>query len=359
MVRMAEDDRRPEDEHAKAIEEWSDIELKYKDGPPRAESEEESSKMGGEANGVTHNDDVIVEEIFRNDLWRRIFGMNYDNAKADAKKILLNAKGPDSGAYSSYPFSGLLFLRRCVCRFCSLIPDCRPTCEDVETVKSDRLSEQRELLVALSNTPFSEASIEHWHLLCDFYRKAAAAATNTPGLTPHCPRTGSHWQTVGFQGTDPSTDLRGVGILGLLQLHFLVSEWGLPEEQLTTVLQLSQDAQQNFPFAVVGLNFTSLIVTKLKSGDLNGLANIKNSFLDTMNGIYRGCYIAFYRDWKSTGKSIIDFQYALTKIDKALSRDPSALYNYKWVEMPDSPRDPLPPTVDPHQNGDSQPVSAR
>uniref|UniRef100_A0A8R1Y7S5 ELMO domain-containing protein n=1 Tax=Pristionchus pacificus TaxID=54126 RepID=A0A8R1Y7S5_PRIPA len=351
MVRMAEDDvRSREEEHAKAIEEWSDIELKYKDGPPRPDQEEESSKMGGAANGVTHNDDVVVEEIFRNDLWRRIFDMNYDNARADAKKILLAAKGPDSGAYSSYPFSGLLFLRRCVCR---------PTCDDVETVKSDRLRGQRELLVALGNTPFSEASIEHWHLLCDFYRKAAAAATNTPGLSPPCPRTGSHWQTVGFQGTDPSTDLRGVGILGLLQLHYLVTEWGLPDDQLTTILQLSQDPQQNFPFAVVGLNFTSLIVTKLRSGELNGLANVNNSFLETINGIYRGCYIAFYRDWKSTAKSIIDFQYALSKIEKALTRDPSALFNYKWVDFPpDSPRDSLPPVLQ-KQNGESQGVTAQ
>lgn len=201
-------------------------------------------------------------------------------------------------------------------------------------------------------------------------------SSDTPGLSPPCPRTGSHWQTVGFQGTvtllipyqqidntgtDPSTDLRGVGILGLLQLHYLVTEWGLPDDQLTTILQLSQDPQQvygsfkllidlpypqNFPFAVVGLNFTSLIVTKLRSGELNGygslnrrrlqfgalfgipkgdvsipahhtltvfrLANVNNSFLETINGIYRGCYIAFYRDWKSTAKSIIDFQYALS-----------------------------------------------
>ncbi|GMR42772.1 hypothetical protein PMAYCL1PPCAC_12967 [Pristionchus mayeri] len=355
MVRMAEDDNRNlEEEHAKAIEEWSDIELKYKDGPPRGSREEEHSKLGGTANGVTHNDDVTVEEIFRNDLWRRIFDMNYDNAKEDAKKILLRDNA-DAGAYTSYPFSGLFFLRRCVCRFCSTV-DCRPTSEEVETVKNERLKEQRTLLVALANTPFSEASIEHWHLLCDFYRKAAAAATNTPGLTPHCPRTGSHWQTVGFQGTDPSTDLRGVGILGLLQLHFLVSEWGLPDDQLITILQLAQDSQQNFPFAVVGLNFTSLIVSKLKSGELNGLANINNSFLETINGIYRGCYIAFYRDWKGTAKTILDFNYALKKIDQSLSKDPSGLYNYKWVDMPDSPRDPLPPL---RSNGGNQEVPAQ
>ena len=30
-----------------------------------------------------------------------------------------------------------------------------------------------------------------------------------------------HWESIGFQGNDPATDLRGAGILALLQLlHF-------------------------------------------------------------------------------------------------------------------------------------------
>ena len=41
------------------------------------------------------------------------------------------------------------------------------------------------------------------------------------------------------------------------------------------------------------------------------LANQHNSFLHVLNTIYRGCFIVFYRDWKATGKTIIDFQYAL------------------------------------------------
>jgi len=38
-----------------------------------------------------------------------------------------------------------------------------------------------------------------------------------------CPRYGSHWERIGFQGNDPATDLRGVGLLGLLQPLFLVT----------------------------------------------------------------------------------------------------------------------------------------
>lgn len=35
------------------------------------------------------------------------------------------------------------------------------------------------------------------------------------------PRLGPHWAALGFQGDDPATDLRGAGVLGLLQLLYL------------------------------------------------------------------------------------------------------------------------------------------
>jgi len=34
-------------------------------------------------------------------------------------------------------------------------------------------------------------------------------------------RYGPHWAALGFQGSDPTTDLRGCGILGLLHLLLL------------------------------------------------------------------------------------------------------------------------------------------
>ena len=36
-------------------------------------------------------------------------------------------------------------------------------------------------------------------------------------------RYGSHWERIGFQGNDPSTDLRGVGLLGLMHPLFLLT----------------------------------------------------------------------------------------------------------------------------------------
>lgn len=34
--------------------------------------------------------------------------------------------------------------------------------------------------------------------------------------TDYCRRYGNHWEDIGFQGTDPASDLRGTGMLGIL-----------------------------------------------------------------------------------------------------------------------------------------------
>lgn len=43
------------------------------------------------------------------------------------------------------------------------------------------------------------------------------------------PRFGPHWESVGFQGDDPATDLRGYGMLGLLQMLTLIGEGQAPD----------------------------------------------------------------------------------------------------------------------------------
>jgi hypothetical protein len=41
----------------------------------------------------------------------------------------------------------------------------------------------------------------------------------------NCPSTGPHWNDVGFQGNDPTTDLRGSGMVGVLQLLYLAQNY--------------------------------------------------------------------------------------------------------------------------------------
>ncbi|VDN33926.1 unnamed protein product [Gongylonema pulchrum] len=68
-------------------------------------------------------------------------------------------------------------------------------------------------------------------------------------------RKSEQWQKIGFQGADPSTDFRGMGILSLEQLIFL-AQYDVAYAQ--SILSLSQHPSYGFPMAVTGINLTAL-----------------------------------------------------------------------------------------------------
>ena len=75
-----------------------------------------------------------------------------------------------------------------------------------------------------------------------------------------------------LQGNDPSTDLRGVGLLGILQPLFLLTTpdlAGLARD----VYKISQSDTQEFPFMVLSINLTRIAYDALMDGLLNGSEN--------------------------------------------------------------------------------------
>lgn len=79
-----------------------------------------------------------------------------------------------------------------------------------------------------------------------------------------CGRVSEDWSDVGFQGTDPATDFRGMGLLGLQQLlEFSGPRWGAAAR---AALGLSQHPSYGFPFACAGINISSWLLQALETG---------------------------------------------------------------------------------------------
>lgn len=71
-----------------------------------------------------------------------------------------------------------------------------------------------------------------------------------------------------LQGVDPATDLRGVGLLGLVHaLHLLTYEAVLPLAR--DIFRLSHDQHSQFPFMVLSINVTRISLQTLREGHLN------------------------------------------------------------------------------------------
>jgi hypothetical protein len=77
-------------------------------------------------------------------------------------------------------------------------------------------------------------------------------------------RLSKEWIEIGFQGADPATDFRGVGILGLRQLLSICTESRYSEGALR-MYQDSLNPDCWYFFAVTGLNITSKLIISLKS----------------------------------------------------------------------------------------------
>lgn len=76
-------------------------------------------------------------------------------------------------------------------------------------------------------------------------------------------RVTKQWQDIGFQGDDPKTDFRGMGILGLENLVYFAQEYPSAASQ---ALLHSLHPLHGYAFAIVGINLTSMAMRLLRDG---------------------------------------------------------------------------------------------
>nr|XP_022343971.1 uncharacterized protein LOC111137036 [Crassostrea virginica] len=139
-----------------------------------------------------------------------------------------------------------------------------------------------------------------------------------------CPRYGNHWEEIGFQGRDPATDLRGVGLLGLLHLVYLLRD-AKRQVLASEIYKLSLHPTQNFPFCVMSINLTRIALQALREGCLNRECNKQREVLPLMCDFYTGLYLQMYQIWKSQGKTIKDSGYVLQHVETHGKKHPHAV----------------------------------
>ncbi|XP_036373131.1 ELMO domain-containing protein 2 isoform X1 [Megalops cyprinoides] len=116
------------------------------------------------------------------------------------------------------------------------------------------------------------------------------------------------WGHIGFQGDDPKTDFRGMGMLGLTNLVFFSENYTDVAQQ---VLSHSNHPKLGYSYAIVGINLTEMAYSLLKSGALK--PHFYNTVpqspkLEHFHQLY--CYLAYEFDkfWvEEKPESIMEF----------------------------------------------------
>lgn len=153
---------------------------------------------------------------------------------------------------------------------------------------SAALEEERDAVFCVALAPMDNAVAEHLRVLQTVYKCVS-------GDERDCPRVGAHWEDIGFQGADPATDLRGAGMFGLLQmLHFLRVRRALARR----IYQLSRDERQRFPFALVSLNITGMVLQALREGRLHRECRSRGSVLGAAHALHAALFYELLLVWK-------------------------------------------------------------
>jgi len=167
-------------------------------------------------------------------------------------------------------------------------------------------------LLGLARATLRNDEVLHLRLLQSVWRRLAASS-DTP------PRVGSHWECIGFQGDDPSTDLRGVGLLGLLHLLALAER---DPAGLDAGLAASRHPSRHFPFAVASFNFSKLAMDLLLEGKLITACNRACGAEQPVVSLYVGVFRKFLTRWQAEQLSILDFGRVLKELSAQAAKSP-------------------------------------
>ena len=125
---------------------------------------------------------------------------------------------------------------------------------DLHVLRGGATSFELQALRVEAGTPFDDGNEEHVSLLRELW--VIAGLGTAEAYKPISPA----WQSLGFQGDDPTTDLRGAGLLGVRQLrHFLQTGSGAAE-----LVGRRRRITEPFPLAGASLNVTLLLCRHLR-----------------------------------------------------------------------------------------------
>ncbi len=159
------------------------------------------------------------------------------------------------------------------------------------------LEDERDAMFCMALMQLDYKTLEPERMVQSIYRELT-------GDKLSCPRTGAHWDVIGFQGVDPATDLRGAGLFGLVQWLYMLKTY---KPLMLRILRLSKDELQNFPLAVVSFNFTGLALQAVREGKLYSVMRKRGAVLPVVHELYMSLMYTFYLTWKKKRYTIMNF----------------------------------------------------
>jgi len=128
------------------------------------------------------------------------------------------------------------------------------------------------------------------------------------------------WKTIGFQGTDPSTDFRGMGVLGLDNLLYFAEAYSEVWRKIVTIQ--AERKERDYPVAVAGINVTQMMYDIFKINQQEDSGTVYSVLFDhpkSFHEIYVTVLRVLDNTWDEMNASYMDFPKVIAAVKKQIS----------------------------------------
>lgn len=145
----------------------------------------------------------------------------------------------------------------------------------------------QDVLTKRANVAYDSNNKEHEEKLMELWKLLKGEEELTS-------RKSQQWQTIGFQGVDPATDFRGMGILGLEQLIYFAQNFN---DTAKHILNCSHHKTSWYSFAITGINITALELELLRERHLQYYLISHEASIESFNEFYCYLFAEFNNYW--------------------------------------------------------------
>ncbi|NXQ67845.1 ELMD3 protein, partial [Quiscalus mexicanus] len=183
-----------------------------------------------------------------------------------------------------------------------------------------QLRGEQELALAMAQCALDDSERVHMRILQTIYRQLTRSRLG-------CPRYGAHWEELGFQGRTGSTPLPG----GIPKIRPNLP-WNLPvPSQLPQALPLSffnagiVVVFQNFPFCIMSVNITRIVIQALQEERLSRECNRRQQVIGVLNDLYAAAFLRLSRLWEQQHGTVANAGSFLKELELSTKKKPRQL----------------------------------
>ncbi|NXO06518.1 ELMD3 protein, partial [Oriolus oriolus] len=183
---------------------------------------------------------------------------------------------------------------------------------------------EQELALAMAQCALDDSERVHMRILQTIYRQLTCSRLG-------CPRYGAHWEQLGFQGRSGSTPLPGEIPIPKIQLNLPWSDCSITAPSATPFLRLSFHNAgipvvfQNFPFCIMSVNITRMVIQALREERLSRECNRRQQVIGVLNDLYAAAFLRLFRLWKGQHGTITDAGFFLKELELSTKKKPRQL----------------------------------